>query len=245
MENFQFYNSLSPNYDEMINFENSLKNKMESLQNFISPNFKTALDLGCGSGADSIALAKLGLNVDAVDHSKGMLKQALQNSKKYGADINILHSGLGELELQNHKYDLIVSLGNTIANLDKKELDQLFDNIKNHVNPNSRIIFQLVNYANLPKTGSYILNEFDNENVSIIRKYNIFKSHIDFMILKEDKTTNEVSEIITKLYPYSLSDFKSFAIEENFELKVFGSLKKDPFIQEKSKNLVIVLSKKT
>lgn len=245
MENFQFYNTLSPDYDEMINFENSLKNKIVTLKIFIHQNHKAALDLGCGSGADSIALTRLGLRVDAVDHSKGMLLQALENAKKYKTDINFLHSGLGELDLQKNKYDLIVSLGNTIANLDKKELGQLFDNIKNHVNTNCRIIFQLVNYANLPKTGSYILNEFDNDNVSIIRKYNIFKSHIDFMILKEDKTINEVSEIITKLYPHSLSAFKSFAIEENFVLEVFGSLKKETFTQEKSKNLVIVLTKKT
>ena len=53
----------------MINFENSLKNKTDSLKKLIQLNYKYALDLGCGSGADSIAFSELGLSVVAVDQS--------------------------------------------------------------------------------------------------------------------------------------------------------------------------------
>ena len=73
--NSQFFDELSDDYDVMINFENALKNKTFFFKNFLLTNYKTALDLGCGTAADSIALSKLGLQVDAIDHSKGMLQQ--------------------------------------------------------------------------------------------------------------------------------------------------------------------------
>ena len=58
----------------MINFENSLKNKTDSLKKLIQLNYKYALDLGCGSGTDSIALSELGLSVVAVDQSQIQLQ---------------------------------------------------------------------------------------------------------------------------------------------------------------------------
>ncbi|MGB5361935.1 MAG: methyltransferase domain-containing protein, partial [Aureibaculum sp.] len=115
--NSQFFNALSDDYDVMINFENALKNKISFLINFQLPPYKTALDLGCGTGADAIALSKLNLKVDAVDHSKGMLSQALINAQKHDVSINFIESSLTDLSLKPKTYDLIVSLGNTIANI--------------------------------------------------------------------------------------------------------------------------------
>lgn len=243
MNNSEFYNSLSSDYDEMINFENSLKNKMESLKNFISPNYKTALDLGCGTGVDSIALYKLGLSVDAVDHSQGMLEIAEKNADKHESKINFIHSGLGELNLENKSYDFIVSLGNTIANIDNDELNKLLANLKEHLNESGTILIQLINYAKLPKNGEYILNKFKNENISIIRKYDIHSRFINFIIHKTDNGTDKETEIVTKLFPHSVNYFKSYAKENGFNIKLYGSLKKELFIEDTSKNLVIVLSK--
>ena len=243
MKNSQFYNSLSSNYDEMINFENSLKNKMESLKNYISPNYKTALDLGCGTGTDSIVMTKLGLKVDAVDHSKGMLEKAAKNSEKYQTKINFIQSGLGELDLENKNYDLIVSLGNTIANIDNNELNKLLTNLKDHLSHDGKIIIQLINYAKLPNSGTYILNEFENDDISILRKYDIHSSFINFIIQKIDKETNEQNEMITKLFPHSSLYFKEFAIKNRLSIDFFGSLNKEAYFVEKSQNLIIVLSK--
>jgi 2-polyprenyl-3-methyl-5-hydroxy-6-metoxy-1,4-benzoquinol methylase len=227
----------------MINFENSLKNKMESLKSFISPNYKTALDLGCGTGTDSITLFKIGFSVDAVDHSEGMLETATQNAAKHQSKINFIHSGLGELNLENKSYDFIVSLGNTIANIDNDELNKLLANLNEHLNESGTILIQLINYAKLPMNGEYILNKFKNENISIIRKYDIHSRFINFIIHKTDNSTDKETEIVTKLFPHSVNYFKSYAKENGFKIKLYGSLKKELFIEDTSKNLVIVLSK--
>jgi ubiquinone/menaquinone biosynthesis C-methylase UbiE len=243
MNNSEFYNSLSSDYDEMINFENSLKNKIESLKNFISPNYKTALDLGCGTGVDSIALYKLGLSVDAVDHSQGMLEIAAKNADKHESKINFIQSGLGELNLENKSYDFIVSLGNTIANIDNDELNKLLANLNKHLNKSGTILIQLINYAKLPTEGEYILNKFKNENISIIRKYEILSRFINFIIHKTDNSTDKETEIVTKLFPHSSKFFKTYAKNNGYNIELYGSLKREDYINDQSQNLVIVLNK--
>lgn len=243
MNNSEFYNLLSNDYDEMINFENSLKNKMRSLENFILPDYKAALDLGCGTGIDSIALSKLGLKVDALDHSKKMLKKAAINSEKHKTKVNFIQSGLADLNLENKSYDFIVSLGNTIANIENKDLNKLLANLKEHLIKDGKIIIQLINYAKLPKSGDYFLNEYNDENISIIRKYDIHASFIKFIIQKKEKRTKKESQIATKLFPHHSTYFKAFAKKNGFKIELYGSLKQESYVESNSQNLVIVLSR--
>lgn len=243
MKNSEFYNTLSTNYDDMINFENSLNNKITSLKKFILPRYKESLDLGCGTGTDSIALSKLGLKVDSVDHSSGMLDRAIKNAKKFGIKINPTQSSLGKLALKNNYYDLIVSLGNTIANIDENELSELLNNIKMHLNKDGQILFQFVNFAKLPSFGTFILNEFENETLIIVRRYEIYQDHIDFIIEQNNKLNSERSNIVTKLYPHSAEYFKHFANNNNLKIELFGNLNKEPYIEDKSPNLIILFSK--
>ncbi|MDH5413305.1 MAG: class I SAM-dependent methyltransferase [Flavobacteriaceae bacterium] len=243
IKNSEFFNKLSDDYDQMINFENSLKNKSKTLLNFISPRDQNALDLGCGTGADAIILSKLGLNVDAIDHSKGMLKQAILNAKRLDIEINFIHSSLKDLNLTDKNYNIIVSLGNTIANINRNDLGFLMKKLWSYLSEGGKIVVQIINFAKLPSSGTYLLNTFENDTVSIIRKYHIKPKRIDFIIDKRDKTKNLQSQIITKLYPHSAEDFEKFAKELGFTLEIYGDLNKSPFKVKISSNLVAVLVK--
>ncbi|MBJ2174051.1 class I SAM-dependent methyltransferase [Aureibaculum sp. A20] len=241
--NSQFFDELSDDYDVMINFENALKNKTSFFKNFLLTNYKMALDLGCGTGADSIALSKLGLQVDAIDHSKGMLQQARKNAEKFDAKINFIESGLTDFSLKDKRYDFIVSLGNTIANINMQEVSGLVSKLYGILNFGGEVLFQIVNYAKLPKSGIHILNVYENDAVSILRKYNINTDNIDFIIEKNDKKKNQVSQIITTLYPHSKIDFEKTATEIGFTSNFYGNLKKDKFVATDSPNLVVQLKK--
>jgi len=243
LSNSEFFNQLADYYDQMINFENALKNKSRRLRNFISIKDKYALDLGCGSGADSITLSKLGLIVDAVDHSKGMLEKADVNSKKFDAKINFILSDLTDFAYSNKHFDIIVSLGNTIANLNSSDLRKSIKNLYNCINKGGRIVIQIINYAKLPTSGIYLLNTFENDSVSIVRKYNIKPKSIDFIIDKIDKKNNKEIQIITKLYPHSAADFKQLAKEIGYSIELYGNLNKATYVEKESPNLVVVLNK--
>jgi len=244
LNNSEFFNQLAEDYNVMIDFENSLKNKIASLIDFCSSADKDALDLGCGTGADAIALSKLGLKVDAVDHSKGMLDEAIKNSKRFDTKINFIHADLSDFSVKNKTYDVIVSLGNTIANLNANELKNLLKKLFEYLSKNGIIVIQIINYAKLPSSVIYMLNTFENDSVSIIRKYNIKPKSIDFIIDKIEKKNNKKSQIITKLYPHSKDDFKQLANEIGFSLEFYGNLNKASFVAKKSANLVVVLTKK-
>jgi len=241
--NSQFFDELSDDYDLMINFESALKNKISFIKNFLASNYKTALDLGCGTGADAIALSKLGVQVDAVDHSSGMLQKAIKNAKKFDTNINFIESGLTAFNVKDKNYDFIVSLGNTIANINVLELRILMSTIFSMLNNGGSALFQIVNYAKLPKGGTHILNVFENDEVSIIRKYNINNNDFDFIIDKVDKKNQQKSQIITKLYPHSENDFNKIAKEIGFNIDVYGNLKKHTFNPDESPNLVVVITK--
>ena len=226
----------------MIDFEKSLENKINWLQNFISPSYKTVLDLGCGSGVDSIALSKLGLNVHAIDHSPGMIKIATENFDKYMVNINLEETKLENLSLVKN-YDLIISLGNTIANIDYLKLENLLTNLVSSLQERGKIVVQIINFAKLPTSGNHLLNEFENESLSIIRTYTILPDSIDFIIKRIDKKNNSFSRIKTSIFPHSEIDFRELAKKNHLNVDFYGNLKKEPYLENESDNLVVQFSK--
>lgn len=241
MVNKDFYNSLSSNYNLMINFNQSLKNKTASLKYFIEPNYKNALDVGCGTGVDSIALSKLGLKVDGIDPSEEMLERAKSNSKKKNSHINFIQSGIAEFNT-DQKYDLIVSLGNTIANISQDELRNLFEKLSNILTQKGKAVIQIINFSSLPKSGEFLINHFKNDNVEIIRKYFISNNNIDFIV--EIVNNNKSEKIATKIFSYSYKDFEILSRKNNLSICKYGNLNKEVYSKEQSKNLVIKISKR-
>ena len=130
-----------------------------------------------------------------------------------------------------------------MANLNRIDLGILLKKLYDYLNSNGKIVIQILNYAKLPASGTYLLNTFENDSVSIIRKYNIKADGIDFIIDKIDKENNKESQIITKLYPHSEDDFKQLANESEFRMESYGNLNKTSFVAKESPNLVVVLKK--
>lgn len=74
---------------------------------------KNALDLGCGSGILSIALAKLGLNVDALDTDEQAISASQANASKNKISLN--SAVVGSIDKINAKYDIVCA--NIIADV--------------------------------------------------------------------------------------------------------------------------------
>lgn len=88
------------------------------------------LDIGCGSGAIAVSLAKVGMDVTAWDISDDALNITARNAKANDAEVNIVRqNALNPPMEQRQLWDIIVSNPPYICNKEKVGMD---DNVLNH-----------------------------------------------------------------------------------------------------------------
>jgi SAM-dependent methyltransferase len=237
MENKEFYNYLSLVYDNMIDFDSALKNRVSLLSNIVG-SCKTAADLGCGTGIDSIALNSLGLKVDAFDHSEQMIAHAKLNASKHNAEVMFFTTPLETISFPK-KYDLIVSLGNTIANIPEDKIGLVLQNCFRRLNMHGRLVIQILNY-NLLNENKHIINETENELYSITRLHEKLGEDFFFHIKIHDKKKKSETVLSTRVYPYNFEQIYEFCKRFMISIKVYGDLKLNNFDKGTSKNLVII-----
>src|SRR5664279_5521754 len=86
--NESLFDNISDFYDKMTGYDNAIKSRREIYKNFISGEMKTAVDLGCGTGLDSIALSLNGMKVTGFDISAGMIEKAKEKSAELKLNID-------------------------------------------------------------------------------------------------------------------------------------------------------------
>jgi len=244
--NNAFYNSVSAYYDKMIDFETALQKRKILLSNFIDAKMESVADIGCGTGVDSISLSQLGLEVSSFDPSSEMINTAKTNSEKYNCEINFYNFGADEIPKSFYnKFDLVVSLGNTLANIPfnkiKKSVARLFRLLKK----DGRVLIQILNYEKILRERERIVNITKKDGEYFIRFYDFGKKDLTFNILRFNADQTSKKELIsTKIFPYKSKEIKKIFKETGFkEIKVYGSLDKQTFDSKTSNDLVLYANK--
>jgi glycine/sarcosine N-methyltransferase len=242
-----FYDELASEYDEMISFKTAIDKKKILLKTFINQNSKTAADIGCGSGVDSIALSLSGLKVVAFDPSSEMLKVAESNSKRMNEQPVFHNSTADKIPIDfDNNFDLVLSLGNTFANISidklQKSIQRCFDILK----PNGQLIIQILNYEKILADKKRIVNITEGKNKFFIRFYDFKDEQIIFNILTFSKSNiSEYKLSSTEIYPHNAEIFESGLSASGFkDIKFFGDLQLSEFVIQQSKDLIITSKKK-
>ena len=95
----EFYKQLSGTYDLMTRFDDRYQNEQKILQAWQKKlNFKSAIDVACGTGLHAILLAKMGVNSTGVDLSTEMLQKAKENAKRESVSIPWIQSSMQDLD---------------------------------------------------------------------------------------------------------------------------------------------------
>lgn len=246
MNNKDFYNSFAVDYNSMIPLEKQVESKVNFYKNFVKEKTKTSADLGAGSGADSIALAKMGLNVTAFEPSNEMIKQAISNFAANHVNVNLNNKRVAEIDdLFNESFDLVVSLGNTFANISRKEIEQSVNKVFALLKKEGTAIIQLLNYDKILAEKERIINITEHDDKQFIRFYDFISDKVNFNILSYNKNNFSDQQIITtEIFPYTKSFLETLIIQNDFsDLKFFGDIKLNPFNKKASPNLIIVLKK--
>lgn len=244
--NHNFYNSASIYYDKMIDFNSALQKRKILLSNFVDDKIKTVADIGCGTGVDSISLAQLGLNVTAFDPSVEMINTAIDNCKNINAKIDFNNYSASEIpKIFYNKFDLVVSLGNTIANIPPKQLEKSFAKFYKMLKDDGQVFIQILNYEKVLMNKERIVNITKKDDEYFIRFYDFGKSYLTFNILRfsADQTTNK-ELISTKIFPYKAKEIKMILKKVGFKkIEMFGGLDKKSFDIKTSNDLVLLAIK--
>lgn len=244
--NRNFYNSASIYYDKMIDFNSALQKRKILLSNFIDEKIKTVADVGCGTGVDSISLFQLGLMVTAFDPSIEMINVAKGNCKNTNTQIDFNNYSASKIpKTFYNKFDFVVSLGNTIANIPLKQLEKSFTKFYKMLKDDGQVLIQLLNYEKVLKNKERIVNITKKDNEYFIRFYDFGKKDLTFNILKFNADQTTAKELIsTKLFPYTTKELKQILKKIGFKkIEIFGGLDKKTFDVKTSNDLVLFVTK--
>ena len=103
------------------------------------------LELACGTGRLTIPIAQSGVDIVGLDQSPSMLAHARAKSAAVGLSISFVEGDCRKFEL-GRKFALIFMAFNSMQHLhDSASLKALFGNVRNHLAPGGKFIFDLFN----------------------------------------------------------------------------------------------------
>jgi SAM-dependent methyltransferase len=246
LNNQEFFDELSAQYDSMIPFEKAIEQKEEVFKNFLKGNFKTIADVGCGTGSDSLALARLGYKVTSFDPSAKMLNKLRLNAKSCALDFDSYQFGTSQIPDDfNNKYDVVISFGNSFANVPANEFESSVCKCFSLLKGKGELFIQILNYEKILLEKKRIVGITTGQDKYFVRFYDFNENQVVFNILQFDKTKPADHQLIsTKIYPYSADDFTTALKNAGFKtVNYFGSFNFTPFDPQKSNDLAITAVK--
>ena len=147
-------NLLAEHYDWMfaVPFDAKVAEQKALLREFVSaagPNAGLAVDLGCGSGFQSVALAELGCQVLAVDVSEKLLQQL--GARIASRNITTRHADLLSLDclVAADSASTVVCMGDTLTHLtSRNEVSALFRSVCRALMPGGQFVVTYRDLAN-------------------------------------------------------------------------------------------------
>jgi SAM-dependent methyltransferase len=107
---------------------------------------KKAVDFGAGHGVHSVALAKLGFKVSAVDFNSQLLGELKKNKKEL--EIDVIEADISKFSETIQDVELCLCMGDTIAHFESKEkLQKFFENIFRSLLTKGKFIISFRDYS--------------------------------------------------------------------------------------------------
>ncbi len=199
---------------------------------------KNILDVGCGTGNLSFAIAEFAENVIGIDLDSEMLSIAKNRVKTSNKKIEF--KNLNMLEIQNSfnhfSFDSIVSFGNTLVHLnDLEEIKNFFKQTKKIVKSNGKLLLQIINYDHIIKEKIKGLPTIENEHIKFERVYihHDNQRKIDFNTKLTIKKDNLVIENSIKLFPVLKDEIQNLLKEAGYnKINFYSNFNKKSYTEE-------------
>ncbi|NJD04849.1 MAG: class I SAM-dependent methyltransferase [Ruminiclostridium sp.] len=168
-----FYEQISKYYDHIFP---TGKHQIDFIETAAGIPPKKILDIACGSGGYSAALAKAGYSVTAIDLDEKMVEMTFVKKHKDSVDIVAMVCNLLDISRRvgSSAFDLAFCIGNSIAHLGSKEdISDALGQMHSCLQPGGILITQIINFDRVFRHNISSLPTIVNEEAGLnfIRKY--------------------------------------------------------------------------
>lgn len=159
------YDTLANVYDVLAD-DVDVKSWISYVKHFFpqDANSLKIADVGCGTGRYSIALAKEGYQVAAVDVSRQMLHLAAENARAAGVQIRFANQSATGLALPQQ--DVVLCICDVVNHLSVKETALFFEKAYQVLSPNGLLMFDISSAAKLQRLAKEEFFFEDREEVT-------------------------------------------------------------------------------
>jgi len=208
----------------------SATEEMDKMLNLVELQGKDVLDLCCGPGRCSLALAKKGYNVVGVDSTNYLLSKAISKSKEKNMDINFIHEDMRNFK-KEESFDLILNMFTSFGYFENKNEDILvLENIYKSLKPGGTLFFDVMGKEILAKIYTDTRSTKLQDGSLVIQRPRLIDSwtkvHNEWTIIKDDVAQTFVFEHTI----YSAQELIDRMSNVGFKnIKTFGSLDGIPY----------------
>jgi len=211
---------------------------------------KTVLDMTCGTGAQTVELAKLGYKITGSDINKPMLDIAKRKSK--GLNIKYYFGDIRDSKYG--KFDAIISMFNAIGHLSEKDFEKAINNISKNLKEKGLYVFDIFNLVYMNENFinyKFIDRAFELKDEKFVR-FNKNKINFDKGILRINQEIYkqkgfekpEIKKESWDMQIYSKERIEKMLLKNGFKVLSFLDLKGSK-LNEKENLSILTVAKKT
>lgn len=243
-----FYDATAELYDVMTGGETRIQRAIEQLEPLVKGlSSKQILDVGCGTGVDSLALARLGCSVIGVDSSPAMIAKARTRVDDSGLPISFEVNDLRSLESVSDDWaDLTLCRGNTLPHLrDVDDLKKAIKALARVTKPDGLLVLGWLNYIPILRQSKRLVGTSGDEHNLFLRFYDFNEdSNLNFNIvaMKWNPKSNKWHSDwrTTTLSPWLADDVGMLMVGHGWgELEIASTLNRDEFDPDTSKDVFV------
>ena len=235
-----FYEQISKYYDEIFPVG---AEQLGFLTGEVGSSPKRVLDIACGSGGYSVALAKQGHIVTAVDVDEKMVFLAQQKASTENLKVQVFRCDMKELKSrveQKEGFDFVFCIGNSIVHLGSpEEIQEALKQMYSVMSSGAKLVLQIINFDRIIKYNITELPTLKNSETGLEFNRNyVYKETeglIDFntvlTVCKDDQKEHFENSI--ELLPLLSGDLLKMLEIANFKrVEAFGDFKSSAFDEQ-------------
>ena len=195
-----------------------------------SPAGKAVLDLCCGPGRCSLALAKLGLSVTGVDRTKFLIDKARTRARKEAVHVEWIQEDMRNFVRKN-SYDLALSMFTSFGYFETRDEDSLvLNNIFASLRPGGRILIDLLGKETLARIYQPSLAETAPDGSILIQQPQVLDGWSRLRNTWTVVRNGKARRFIIELNLYSGQELRERLEAAGFgEVKLYGNFEGDPY----------------